>query len=381
MLDLRHEKTLKIEESTELKSGAAYLFTDAASGKKLVAKLIGEYEDNNDWRLLAEFKKMALLSAEAQIGTVYFLAKFQSGSDVKSCYVLDYINGETLDDFLEKSDSLSTQQAQDIIHQICLGMEKAHAFEIFHNDLHDRNVMIDIFGNIKIIDFLWYNSSAPIKDKHHLDLQGFKNLTQKISKKLTEAQLKRMHLIFQACMNAVSFRGLPQKLSKLAEVSEELSMLNPISMDLVGTFLQEVPEDYNLSEVWAFEWEEIPKSLVSEIPEEATPTPQTTAYEAPKPSGRISRPPLIDIRLLKIESAVKRKFESAFFEVEKLGIMEHQVSTKGSDVNSQWEPYLFRYTVSFTPKFLRWKTLLQDHMTLFNLSEKTMAEVIFTRKL
>jgi serine/threonine protein kinase len=380
MLDLRNEKVINLSDADALKNGAAYKFIDLNTGKQLVAKLITDYDDRDDWRLIAEFKKMALLSAEAQIGTVYFLAKCKLGAEIKSCYVLEFIKGDTLEDHLLKHESLSLTSAYDLIYEIAVGMEKAHSYSIFHNDLHSRNVMLDYFGNIKIIDFLWYEGAESDEKKHARDQQGFREIITQIVEKCRAGDKQGLKCISQTCLETKSFRGVPKIISRLFEISEELRLLNQISMDILGSYLESLPEDYNISQLWVFDWEPVPEKILKEFPEEDIPSLENRMPGNGKPVGSSLSSNYFDTRLLKITSAVKTKFDSAFFEVEKLGLMHHHAFVKGSDHDEQWEPYFFNYAVTFTPKFLKWRSILKDHKDVFILSEKPMSEIIFSDK-
>ena len=70
--------------------------------------------------------------------------------------VMDYCEGGTLRDLMSHSKTLSVQQCFDLIHDILLGLEHAHAANIIHCDIKPENILLKITANgwlAKISDF------------------------------------------------------------------------------------------------------------------------------------------------------------------------------------------------------------------------------------
>ena len=63
------------------------------------------------------------------------------------------LKGESLRSVLNRFGGLPPRKAIDLVHQICSGLQEAHAQGIVHRDLKPENVMIDAQGNVKIMDF------------------------------------------------------------------------------------------------------------------------------------------------------------------------------------------------------------------------------------
>ena len=70
--------------------------------------------------------------------------------------VMDYCEGGTLRDLMSHSKTLSVQQCFDLIHDILLGLEHAHAANIIHCDIKPENILLKITAKgwqAKISDF------------------------------------------------------------------------------------------------------------------------------------------------------------------------------------------------------------------------------------
>ena len=69
-------------------------------------------------------------------------------------YVMDYINGENLKEKLKRTKKpISEGEAADILIQVLDALQEVHSNGIWHLDLKPANVMQDIDGTVKLIDF------------------------------------------------------------------------------------------------------------------------------------------------------------------------------------------------------------------------------------
>lgn len=67
--------------------------------------------------------------------------------------VTEYIEGQTLAQWLIDNPSPDLESVRNITEQIALGLQAMHRKEVLHQDLRPENVMIDNTGTVKIIDF------------------------------------------------------------------------------------------------------------------------------------------------------------------------------------------------------------------------------------
>lgn len=73
----------------------------------------------------------------------------------KSClyYVTEYINGQTLREWITLNPKPEIKQVRKLIEQIAKGLRAFHRMEMLHQDLKPENIMITQAGVVKIIDF------------------------------------------------------------------------------------------------------------------------------------------------------------------------------------------------------------------------------------
>jgi serine/threonine protein kinase len=67
--------------------------------------------------------------------------------------VLEYVDGERLRDFLERSGPLSADAAAGFARQLAGALGYAHARQVYHRDLKPENVLITADHQLKVIDF------------------------------------------------------------------------------------------------------------------------------------------------------------------------------------------------------------------------------------
>ena len=66
---------------------------------------------------------------------------------------MEYIDGQTLSQWMVDHPKPSLDSVRDMVQQIAKGLQAFHRKEMLHQDLRPENIMIDRGGTVKIIDF------------------------------------------------------------------------------------------------------------------------------------------------------------------------------------------------------------------------------------
>ncbi len=140
-----------IEELGKGGMGKVYRVEDKKLNQDIALKLI-KPEIASDKKTIERFRnelKTARMIAHRNVCKMYDL-----GEDKGTRYItMEYIPGEDLKSMIRMMGHLSTGKAVSIAKQVCEGLAEAHNLGVVHRDLKPSNIMIDKFGNAKIMDF------------------------------------------------------------------------------------------------------------------------------------------------------------------------------------------------------------------------------------
>ncbi len=105
-------------------------------------------DDNFTRRFILEAKAAASLDHENIVRVIDFGVE-------DDCYqiVMEFVEGESLKEILERFHPIGPDLSLALVHQICRGLEHAHAKGIVHRDIKPGNVMVTRTGAVKITDF------------------------------------------------------------------------------------------------------------------------------------------------------------------------------------------------------------------------------------
>ncbi len=121
---------------------------DLTLDREIVVKVWPPKKRNNISASIArhECRKLAKLRS-ANIPEIYI------ADEIQDCFfaVMEKIEGKTLEDWLKENHNFD--EKYDIFDTVISTMRDVHQQSIYHGDLHLRNILIDPFGSIKIIDF------------------------------------------------------------------------------------------------------------------------------------------------------------------------------------------------------------------------------------
>ena len=128
-----------------------YLAEDTILKRKVAIKVLrGDLENNEKFirRFQREAKSVSDLS-HPNIVEVYDVGEEEGQHYI----VMEYIDGRTLKQLIQKRGALTVPEVVDIMTQLTDGLSAAHEAYIIHRDIKPQNIMILDNGMVKITDF------------------------------------------------------------------------------------------------------------------------------------------------------------------------------------------------------------------------------------
>lgn len=363
MYDLRQTKILDLDSAECLKDATTYKFTDFSTGKKLIAKFISYYDDPDDIYLITEFKKLALLSGEPEIATVYFLATGKTLAINKSCYIMDFVDGQSLQKFLDDREFIIYEVLLDFLLQLASGLEKAHNFEIFHSDLHNENILINNFSYLKLIDFLWWDYNQPKEINQKKDIDDFKRIVNEFLIKCKELDKKRFELIYKYCLTITTFKGLKKEIEMLDEISFDISLINEKSLKVLSK-LFELTTLNQINMAIISKNQPISENYIPELEEN----------EKQYLENSVNKIQYLDTRDTKIQNNLENHFSPKLFSLKQSGLIDWElwITNTGKAFEG---PYEYNFRIWFTSKFLKWKKI-NELMHFLENNDKDLEQLL-----
>ena len=133
--------------------GVVYKATDPNIGRTIALKTLrldahGIELDEMLKRFKNEARAVGALS-HPNIITIY-----DAGDAEDMFYIaMEFIEGKTLQEMLRAERVLPVDQIQDIVRQVCSGLDYAHSKGIIHRDVKPANIMMQNDGTVKLMDF------------------------------------------------------------------------------------------------------------------------------------------------------------------------------------------------------------------------------------
>lgn len=128
-----------------------YLVRDLDSNRLLVMKTPSD-NFNDDPQYIESFIREEWVGSRIRNGAVVSVIRPSRGKSFLY-YLMEYIEGITLEKKLAQSAPLKPSQALTWLEQIASGLQAFHDSETIHQDLKPGNIMINHEGKIKIVDF------------------------------------------------------------------------------------------------------------------------------------------------------------------------------------------------------------------------------------
>ena len=131
--------------------GNVYKARDRETNETVALKLL-KPEIASDQATMERFKNELLFARKITHKNVCRVHEFNRIGGI-AYTSMEFVEGESLRSVLNRFGGLPARKGVDIVQQMCSGLKEAHAQGIVHRDLKPENVMIDLQGNVKIMDF------------------------------------------------------------------------------------------------------------------------------------------------------------------------------------------------------------------------------------
>lgn len=119
---------------------------------RFVAVKVLRPDFTNDEEFIKRFKIEA--QAAASLSHPNIVSIYDVGNEEDIHYiVMEYIDGNTLKEYLEEKGALDWKEAVNISIQICLAIKHAHENNIVHRDIKPHNILFTKDGMVKVTDF------------------------------------------------------------------------------------------------------------------------------------------------------------------------------------------------------------------------------------
>src|ERR1700719_3543871 len=130
--------------------GAVYKVRDRELDRLVALKIIRrELAQNSD--VLHRFKQELILARKVTHRNVIRIFDLGEANGIKFI-TMDFIEGRDLRSLMTQKGKLPADQAVEIMQQVCLALQAAHAEAIVHRDLKPQNIMIDGQGRAFVMD-------------------------------------------------------------------------------------------------------------------------------------------------------------------------------------------------------------------------------------
>ena len=135
--------------------GKVYKATDRLLQRDVAIKILKDQYAEDD-EFVKKFSNEAL--SAARLTHVNIVSVYDIGEDLiegkKIHYiVMEYVNGETLKDLIDRKKIISNHDIIDYSIQISQALNQAHSSNIVHRDIKPQNILMDRYGLLKVTDF------------------------------------------------------------------------------------------------------------------------------------------------------------------------------------------------------------------------------------
>jgi uncharacterized RDD family membrane protein YckC/tRNA A-37 threonylcarbamoyl transferase component Bud32 len=154
--------------------GAVFLGHDTSLDRKVAIKVLPpelEGESQLQERFVREARAQARLQS-AHVAHIHHIGHTptETEDDPPSLYfAMEHVSGGSLDDVVDRGETLDAERARHLMIQAALGLRDAHEAGIVHRDIKPGNLLLDKNGSLKIADF---GVAKPLDSDTQLSIAG-----------------------------------------------------------------------------------------------------------------------------------------------------------------------------------------------------------------
>ena len=153
-----HEDLVEINRLGKGASGIVFRALHITSFKLVAIKAVPVYDSVKRAQMITELKALYgnSLSMRAS-GNEYILEMFDAfvkKSDSTINLVLEWMNGGSLQDYIDKRGALKEKQIASVLHCCLRGLQELHTHRLLHRDIKPSNILVSkSTGQVKLSDF------------------------------------------------------------------------------------------------------------------------------------------------------------------------------------------------------------------------------------
>lgn len=154
--------------------GRVYKVRHQLLDKPMALKLLTQTGKGLDDIDVARFDAEAKAASGLHHQNLAGIHDYGTTDDGSPYLVMDFIDGESLSDLLERDSALKEEDAIELFLQICSGLEFAHSKHLIHRDIKPSNIMVSKESGklqARIVDF-GIAKKLPTADEHNPTLTG-----------------------------------------------------------------------------------------------------------------------------------------------------------------------------------------------------------------